>query len=506
MPNFLKRHENTLAPLLFTLAALALYLWGLGEKSLWGDEALTAWHSTIPLKQLWFDPVTNKPPLYYLITSLFWTPGDSEFLLRLPAAIFGAATVGLSWLFGNKLAGSRGGFWLALFMLLADMHLHYSQEARQYMLLAFAWLILLLAMLRTLEYRLHRPTPAARDLLLWAVGAVLMVQTHPVALIYLASSQLAFWIALATSGTRKWQWYFLPFLVTTLSAATLAPWLLTALQTPAASFEWLQQPSPLSALIQWISLAGGRNLVFLGGKALALGASIALAGLSLVGAVLFMRRKATQATLILALTVLTPLILWLTGLIKPVYIVRTISPLHLLIMTGLMLMVTSLRKPTQQMALGLAIAAVLALSSWQWRLHYQKEAWRDLTITLQQQLAANDVILICESNLHRPLWFYMGNAFPLLLDLDRHSKRVLAWDSEQRRWRLFRPLPNQAPPTRFWVIDRYQHCPENMGQVLYQLTGLRYLHDLRWQGHALTLTEWTLSGTMQREGLPRIRK
>ena len=108
-------------PLLFGVVALVLRLYNLDEKSIWMDEAFTAYHSTFSAFDLWFTPVANKPPLFYLITSMFWAPGDGAYALRLPVAILGSLSVMLAWFLGRTLAGNQGGFILALLVLLSDL-------------------------------------------------------------------------------------------------------------------------------------------------------------------------------------------------------------------------------------------------------------------------------------------------------------------------------------------------------------------------------------------------
>lgn len=116
-----------LSPMLFGLFALLLRLYNLDEKSIWMDEAFTSYHSTFSAYELWTQSITTKPPLYYLLTSLFWSPGDGAFALRLPDAILGSISVMLSWYLGRAIAGDRAAFVLALFVLLSDVNLFQLQ-------------------------------------------------------------------------------------------------------------------------------------------------------------------------------------------------------------------------------------------------------------------------------------------------------------------------------------------------------------------------------------------
>ncbi len=485
-----KLHHNFLPPLLFFAAALVWYLWGLDAKSLWGDEASTAWHSTYSAWQLWTQPISQKPPLYYLLTAWFWSPGDGEFALRLPAALLGAATVALSWVFGQILGGRRLAFWLALLLLLSDVHLHYSQEARHYILLGFGWLLVMIASARLLK-------PGSREalsLLLWTLGALLMVHAHPVGWLYLAVSQLVLWLVLLTSRPLPWRALLLTALLSAAAMLTLAPWLPLALENAAGSFNWLRQPTIPQAFIQWTALFGAKSLAHLTGIAPALAAGIALALLSLGGMLLYLRREPRFGLWLLGLMLLSPLTLWLVGLVKPVYMLRTISPLHLLAVTALALAITALPRRRWQTLAGVALAALLATSSWAWRQHYQKEAWRDLAAELARQIRPGDVALVCENQLYRPLWFYLGDEMPPLLYPDRRKPRLWIWHDTEKRWRPFRPAPGQLPPLAFWVVDRLGHCADDIAAMLGHFTGLRYRPGEPWRGHALTLTPWYAVG------------
>ncbi len=475
-----------LPPLLFGLLALAWYLWGLDAKPIWGDEASTAWHSTYDASALWTQPITHKPPLYYLLTALFWSPGDGEFTLRLPAALLGATTVALAWPFGHLLGGRRLAFWLALLLLLSDIHLHYSQEARHYGLLSLGWLLSMIAAARLLQ----TVGSEGLSLLWWALGALLMAHAHPVGWLYLAVSQLMLWLVLPMGRPLPWRPLALTSVLTLLAMLTLAPWLHLALENAAGSFNWLRQPTLSQALMQWSALFGAKSLAHLFGVPLALATGGVLVLVSLAGMVSLLRRDARLGRWLLGLMLLTPTTLWLIGMVKPVYMLRTISPLHLLAVTGLALAITALPHPRGRTLAGLALAGLLATASWAWRQHYEKEDWRGLSGELAHRAGPNDAALVCENQLYRPLWFYLGNAMPRLFYPDRRKPRLWIWRGDERRWRPFRPMPGEAPPPTFWVIDRLGHCPRNIPALLGRLTGRRYRPGDGWHGHALTLTPW----------------
>ena len=117
--------------------ALLLRLWRLDHQSLWFDEHLTLEGAGHPLDRLfdWLPGAeSNKPPLYFVV--MHWVaaafPGD--YWLRLPSAIFGAATCTLSVVVAFRLLGERWGWAVGVLHTFAPMHVFYSQEARMYTL------------------------------------------------------------------------------------------------------------------------------------------------------------------------------------------------------------------------------------------------------------------------------------------------------------------------------------------------------------------------------------
>ncbi len=114
--------------------ALGLRLWGIGDKSIWLDEAWS-WRAarlSLPDMVEWTGQ-DKHPPLYYAVLH-FWTAvfGDSEAMLRAPSAIASAAAVVLlatvGWRRGGLLLGLLAGFVLAV----NPTHVEYAQEARMY--------------------------------------------------------------------------------------------------------------------------------------------------------------------------------------------------------------------------------------------------------------------------------------------------------------------------------------------------------------------------------------
>jgi 4-amino-4-deoxy-L-arabinose transferase-like glycosyltransferase len=140
---------------LITVAGAVLRFWGLGAKSLWLDEIITADVIRQGLKNIIAHCLgdTGPLPFSYLFIWLAEMARRSEFLLRLPDCVFGIATIPLIFFLGRKLAGRTDvGIIAALLLALSSYHHYYSQEARGYgvlVMLFCASLYVLLVALQT---------------------------------------------------------------------------------------------------------------------------------------------------------------------------------------------------------------------------------------------------------------------------------------------------------------------------------------------------------------------
>ncbi|RME43058.1 MAG: hypothetical protein D6795_20050, partial [Deltaproteobacteria bacterium] len=122
--------------LLIVAIAAVIRLWGLGEKSIWHDEAFTllvAQHSLgeIPGMILRSE---NHPPGGYFLFHLWMRMGHSPFWLRLPSALFGILSVLLLYTLGRPWFRERTSLVAALLLALNGYHVFYSQEVRNYTL------------------------------------------------------------------------------------------------------------------------------------------------------------------------------------------------------------------------------------------------------------------------------------------------------------------------------------------------------------------------------------
>lgn len=366
---------------LLVVVAAWLRLHNLGEQSLWFDEAATWSQVSGNFYKLLSDTLSdNYPPLYNVLTWLLVQVfGDPEWVLRLPAALLGIATVPLIYLLGERLGGRWTGLIAALLLTLSGFHIWYSQEARMYSLLAFAATLHTWMLLRYLD----RQSPGRRNAMI-ATGAILLF-SHPYGpLTWLclgAGAMLAPPRPAAGAPVRKLIKHHL------ISVAFFFPWgvalLVNAVEITIQGF-WIPTPTPPYVWTQ-VQLLTGNLLLPLA----------ALATLAVI------RPSRLPSALRLALPML---LLWLLGpiilgllasvLIKPVfvarYIIGSLPALFLLAAYGITRWLpSSAAVAAAAVACAAAAATSLALAS-----PPMREDWRSAVAEVEAALAPQDCVMV----------------------------------------------------------------------------------------------------------------
>jgi len=134
----ISRSERRLIVALVILAAI-LRLVRLGAQSLWVDEMLTLIVATpkpgFPLGQLLLHNIHG--PLHTLVVALMRTVSENEAWLRLPSAVAGVCSVPLLYVWVRRRLGPGVALWSALLLAINPLHVHYSQELRNYAFVVF---------------------------------------------------------------------------------------------------------------------------------------------------------------------------------------------------------------------------------------------------------------------------------------------------------------------------------------------------------------------------------
>ncbi len=136
-------------PLLVFILALAPRLIGLGARPFWLDEVFTLQRASLAPKALVQDSFLNHHmPSFFLMLAPLVPLGDPQFWLRLPSAMFGAASVMLVFMIASRVAGRSAGIIAALIIGLSPTALAFSQEARSYTMEMFLILVSLYGITR----------------------------------------------------------------------------------------------------------------------------------------------------------------------------------------------------------------------------------------------------------------------------------------------------------------------------------------------------------------------
>lgn len=273
-----------------TLAGAAARAIGLNS-GLWYDEIVTLVESVRPpLVRIVTDySNNNNHPLYSVLghasTLLL---GERAWTLRLPAALFGVATIPILYLLGRAVTTRLEACLAGLLLTFSYHHIWFSQNARGYTALAFCATLATYLFLRGLE----------RERTAWfvayAITAALGIYTH-LSMAFVVATHLLIWVWLAWTGeapfARTWRFAGWAFGLTAVLATLMYGPLLLQVQK-----FFLGRPRPATlATPQWAILEAVR------GARLGLGAWGALlaALLGSFGLVSYLRSNRTFAACIL---------------------------------------------------------------------------------------------------------------------------------------------------------------------------------------------------------------
>ena len=133
----MKKWQEAILIISLTLLALLPRLYQLDQKSLWMDEIgqiTIARQGPLAAIRGAKNHVAAMP-IDYLITFVVTRFGSSDFVVRLPAAIWGTFSVILLYELGKKVYDSKlVGVAAGILMAISPMNIYYSQEARFYSL------------------------------------------------------------------------------------------------------------------------------------------------------------------------------------------------------------------------------------------------------------------------------------------------------------------------------------------------------------------------------------
>ncbi|MCX7013148.1 MAG: hypothetical protein NTW86_11430 [Candidatus Sumerlaeota bacterium] len=281
----------------FVALGAALRFWQLGEEALFYDEFVTWKHCVSPsfhafLQSVWRSEGT--PSLAFLITRWFAEVlGDSPAALRLPAALFGAATVWamMRVLYETGAVGRFPFFVMGALVAVNPFDIYYSQEARPYAAQVFFVACHLIYAIRV--WRAQGETPARGDLIGLAATGALAVATHLFSVFVLVFSFGLILLRQAGYDGTSRQWRFkargdgFPRRVLAalllLAAIGVAAVGLALSPGPTERTQWLPPYHWTFAIQQWRAMVEGPFLTVAPAVALPLSALVWVAALAAAG-------------------------------------------------------------------------------------------------------------------------------------------------------------------------------------------------------------------------------
>ncbi len=374
----------------------------ISSQSLWYDESLTAHDVTLSFGGLLgvIGPHEASPPLYFTLAWL-WAKvfGAGEAGLRSLSAVLGVATIWLAFLSGRELVSRRAGAVAAALVAISPLMIWYSQEAREYALLAAMSAASLLFFARTWN------GPGSRNVVWWAVFSVLALLAHFFAAFLVApEGALLLWrhrsraVLVGCAAVALVGLALIPLAVSDTGHGELISWI--------GAF-------PLGTRIQQVPIALAANTL---DRSSAVSYALPLAGLVLAvivlqliaGASSAQLRGAGIAGLIAASVLLLPLVAALLG--SDYYIARALIgayvPLAIVVgaagttdrlkIAGAVLIAVAL---VGQVLAGIAIAG---------NRDYQRPDWRGVAAAVGPRTAAARAIVAYDGSLaSHPLAYYL---------------------------------------------------------------------------------------------------
>jgi uncharacterized membrane protein len=374
----------------------------LTSQSYWFDEAQAAHEMQLSFGALMhtIGAQETSPPLYFVVGWL-WAKlfGTGEAGLRSLSALAGTALIPVTYLCGRALVTRRAGVVAAGLAAISPFLIWYSQEAREYMLLALLCGVSLLFFARSLR------DPSARNLAWWAVASGLALLTHFFAGFLVAPE--AAWLLGALWRTRR------RAVLTAVAAVVVVEVALIPLAVSDVGHPlgWLTQ-FPLATRIKQVpvTFAAGtlyRSTMVNWGL---LGAAVLVAVLIVLlvaGADRDELRGAGIAAALAAFVLIVPLLAALVG--HDFYIARALIPAWapLAVVIGAACTASRARLPGAALAAVLAVSFIAASIRISDHPQYQRPNWRGVATALGAASGQRAIVIADAQLATDPLEIYL---------------------------------------------------------------------------------------------------
>ena len=379
--------------LLLTLVAAMLRISFIDSKSLWLDEAFTAHRAMLPLGELLKVIVDGRMnmSLYYMMEAGWVSAvGSSEFMLRLPSAVFGVATVPLVYVLGAELWDRRTGLMAAMLVTVNATSIQYSQTARSYtMLIAFATLASIFFV------RSAKRGASSRSIAGYVVSGTFTVYSHLFGIFALPSQ----WLSLFIFRPNRKATIRLTVCIVAIGILSL-PAFFFSISSTDWSLGWIPRTSIYSLRDLLFSYSGAFE-----GRATSL--TVILAGFYLVGASLAVSSAPTSdrpALGYILLSIFVPVALTLiVSMVKPLFVSRYL-------LSGLPLFALLAAVGFQRLKPAFAIVmAICALSLTEDYSYYRAPSiqdWRGVAEFVAEHSQPGDILVVYDDA--TPIEYYVA--------------------------------------------------------------------------------------------------
>jgi mannosyltransferase len=440
---WISSHRMILILALITATGLFLRFYTLGTESIWYDEASSIFSAKSSLYVLLRRCVGlhRHPPLYFFVLK-YWIVffGDSETAVRSLSAVFGVASVPLTYIVGKQLFNSRVGIISSFLLSISAFAIYYSQEARAYSMLVFFTLLSFALFIKIIK----DPQTGKPCYIAYFIANTFMIYTHYFGL-FVVVSQIGYYLLTYRSLKINSRWFWRTQIFTGLA---FLPWAVVFVgYSIPHSFSW--EPPTLDSLADTFGKYSGYNnvsqwLVLFFGCLCILGLISRRRNIhraedpnAAIAARLGKWTVPFSWTLLLVLfwlvfPIIPPFLISqistrVTGIYSERYTISALPAFLLLTGSGLEKLLT--RKALYPL-FAAALIAIIWFSSTGLQLYYsepQKEQWREAVAFSQPLMQKDDIIILSNISFVTALnQYYKGDLERHVFDNARNAEELAA--------------------------------------------------------------------------------
>jgi mannosyltransferase len=433
----IKGSYRYLLTLSIVLGAL-LRFYQIGNQSLWLDESLSNWFSSITIHELWtvLPKTETNPPLYYTILKIWkYFFGTSELGLRSLSAVVSLGCIPLIFIMGRMLGKSANGDLVgsiaALFFAVSPIQIQYAQEVRSYAMLTFATTLTLCTVLwivlhpsEACEPIFRKPSKSEHNvskgvgylfLLPWitmVIAITLTLWIHNTTPLFILTLYLIMLVWFSFELRFNKTFFLNMATVSVVSFILWSPYLFFLIkQTKNANLP-IPEPTFLSTVstIIWLFLGQSISWISSPSEILKIIIFLLLILLSSLGLIFFWRKSGKYVSILIFGAILGPIVMELlfSILYRPIFLARTLIylsiPFYLAVAAGLMMLRNHVIRAS-------AIILIIVVSlKWTHTFYSnsekeQKEPWDKIAHSITEQ-GYGGVVLLLPNNLELPFSYY----------------------------------------------------------------------------------------------------